>query len=156
MRTPNQATKSSTLHSRSHPCGHGWTHAKCTMNLDEVVGEIVRLHERSRKCAWGLGFRLRLWSHSYFCEPAQTHEASKKNTASLNDGTGTTYRTAFLHFQLQPCGANIPLTGTHRLSPRIRSTSSPLSRAARSRLPPNPPLRQLFSPDLQVSFIFKV
>jgi hypothetical protein len=46
-----------------------------------------------------------------FANPAQTHEASKKNTAALNDGTGTVYRTAFLRFQLQNCGANIPLTG---------------------------------------------
>jgi hypothetical protein len=28
------------------------------------------------------------------------------------DGTGTVYRTAFLHFQLQNCGANIPLSGS--------------------------------------------
>lgn len=29
-------------------------------------------------------------------------------TANLTDGTGTTYRTAFLHFQLVNCGANTP------------------------------------------------
>lgn len=31
-------------------------------------------------------------------------------TASLTDGTGTVYRTAYLHFQLQNCGANPPVT----------------------------------------------
>ena len=31
-------------------------------------------------------------------------------TATLTDGTGTTYKTGYLHFQLQNCGANIPNT----------------------------------------------
>jgi hypothetical protein len=30
--------------------------------------------------------------------------------ANLDDGTGSIYRTAHLHFQLQNCGANIPVT----------------------------------------------
>lgn len=30
-------------------------------------------------------------------------------TPTLSDGTGTVYRTAFLHFQLVNCGANIPV-----------------------------------------------
>ena len=31
-------------------------------------------------------------------------------TATLTDGTGTTYGTGFLHFQLQNCGGNLPNT----------------------------------------------
>jgi hypothetical protein len=34
-------------------------------------------------------------------------------TATLTDGTGTISRTAYLHFQLQNCGANIPVEPGH-------------------------------------------
>lgn len=40
-----------------------------------------------------------------FAAPAQVTV-----NATLTDGTGTVYRTAYLHFQLQNCGANFPVT----------------------------------------------
>ena len=47
-------------------------------------------------------------------------ERSNRNkvtvTATLTDGTGTTYRTGYLHFQLVNCGANIPVvTGSEAI-----------------------------------------
>src|ERR1700723_2233301 len=41
---------------------------------------------------------------------SQSSQAQVSITANLDDGTGSIYRTAHLHFQLQNCGANIPVT----------------------------------------------
>ena len=41
---------------------------------------------------------------------SQSSLAQVSITANLDDGTGSIYRTAHLHFQLQNCGANIPVT----------------------------------------------
>jgi hypothetical protein len=40
-----------------------------------------------------------------------------ESSPTLTDGTGTVYRTAYLHFQLVNCGANIPVvTGTEAIT----------------------------------------
>ena len=41
---------------------------------------------------------------------SQSSLAQVSITANLDDGTGSIYRTAHLHFQLQNCCANIPVT----------------------------------------------